>query len=130
MKLVNLTPHSIRMRDPLTNRDWLVEPSGLVISAGSRDRTVSRFSDGSDQPLVQLVETEFLPNPEEAEKLAQLHEQMLGQGRYLLIGSTLAAQAYPGQIVSLIPIKGLERVPTAQRVARSDKFRIFSKEKK
>jgi hypothetical protein len=124
LKFINLTPHEIHFRSR-DQRDWTLPPSGIVISARSQDKHFS-YRSGKENNEIELVTSAFLPEPGELDKLLELERQLWEDGEdYLLIGSTLAAQAYPCRIVSLFPVKGLERVPTAQKVMRDDKFRIF-----
>jgi len=41
------------------------------------------------------------------------------------VGSIIAAQAYPGQVVAMTPTPGYERVPPAEKRMNPDKFNIF-----
>lgn len=43
----------------------------------------------------------------------------------IIIGSIIAAQAYPGKVCAMIPAPGHERVPPAEKRMRTDKFTIF-----
>ena len=42
-----------------------------------------------------------------------------------IIGSIIAAQAFPGRVLAMVPAPGFERVPPAEKRMRADKFSIF-----
>jgi len=46
-------------------------------------------------------------------------------GADIIVGSIIAAQAYPGQVVALMPAKGYERRPPSEKRMRADKFTVF-----
>jgi hypothetical protein len=52
-------------------------------------------------------------------------EAAIKAGADLIVGSILAAQAYPGQIVAGVACQGFERVPPAEKRIRHDKFVVF-----
>jgi hypothetical protein len=54
-------------------------------------------------------------------------EAAIKKGADLIVGSILAAQAYPGQIVSGVACEGFERVPPTEKRIRPDKFVIFAR---
>lgn len=41
------------------------------------------------------------------------------------VGSIIAAQAYPGQVVAMTPAPGFERVPPAEKLMSCEKFTTF-----
>ena len=43
----------------------------------------------------------------------------------VIIGSMIAAQAFPGRVCAMIAAAGFERVPPDQKRMRDDKFTIF-----
>lgn len=43
----------------------------------------------------------------------------------IVVGSIIAAQAYPGDVCAMIPAEGFERVPPEQKKMRPDKFTIY-----
>lgn len=43
----------------------------------------------------------------------------------IIIGSVIAAQAYPGRVCGLVAAKGYERVAPAEKRMRLDKFNIY-----
>lgn len=51
---------------------------------------------------------------------------VLPDGRVLaVVGSIIAAQAYPGRVVAMTPVPGFERVSPAEKRMRCDKFTTF-----
>ena len=43
----------------------------------------------------------------------------------MVVGSIIAAQAYPGLVVAMVPAPGYERRPPAEKRMRPDKFTIY-----
>jgi hypothetical protein len=43
----------------------------------------------------------------------------------MIVGSIIAAQAYPGSIKAMIPCEGYERVPPTEKRMRPDKFTVY-----
>ena len=43
----------------------------------------------------------------------------------IIIGSIIAAQAFPGRVLAMVPAPGFERVPPAEKRMRDDKFTVF-----
>lgn len=46
--------------------------------------------------------------------------------RLVILGSIIAAQAYPGDVVAMVPVPGYERVAPPEKRMRCDKFTVFS----
>ncbi len=44
----------------------------------------------------------------------------------LIVGSIIAAQAYPQQVVAMTPAPGYERVPPAEKRMRPGKFTVYA----
>ena len=116
MKIINVTPHSIRFQDA-ENNVYEVEPSGVVISAKPEEVPAGIHESGAE-----LVKTSFVPTPEAEESLAKLEKENPGA---LIVGSIIASQAFPGRIVALVPVAGFERVHPAEKRMRDDKFTTF-----
>jgi hypothetical protein len=110
---VNCTPHSIRFLDGETIRE--VQPSGYTLRAMPKETQVD-LGDGS----VEFVRTVFEPSDEGTKELDEIERRDL-----LPIGSIISAQAWPGRVVSLIPVEGYERKPPAEKLYRPDKFNTF-----
>jgi hypothetical protein len=43
----------------------------------------------------------------------------------VVLGSIIAAQAFPGRVLALTPAPGFERVPPSEKKMRADKFTTF-----
>lgn len=112
---INTTPHPVNLRDG-NNEDFVVPPSGVLINA----RPVEEPAGERDG--VTFVRTRFEADPESAMKLRGLERDCPGA---LIIGSIVAAQAFPDQVLALVPVPGFERVPPDQKKMRADKFTIF-----
>jgi hypothetical protein len=112
--VINVTPHSITF-------EWDGEPvnvstSGVVINATPQETVIEeRFG-------ATLVRTVFVGNDDSERDLMALRRRF---PRALLVGSIIAAQAYPGQVVAMVPAPGFERVPPADKRMRPDKFTTF-----
>jgi len=77
---------------------------------------------------IEYVTIDFEPNKESEkylQKLTKKHEAK--DDNYIFIGSIVAAQAFPGKVVAMVPVPGYERVPRNEKLVRSDKFSIFPK---
>lgn len=116
----NATPHVIRF----WHEDW-DEPVEVeteeVISASVKETIVA--SDG----VITLVKTEFVPQIDDAESVDHLIAEAYEMGADVVVGSIIAAQAYPGVVVAMVPCAGYERVPQDQKRMRPDKFTVFEK---
>ena len=69
----------------------------------------------------ELVRTRFVTDPDNDRELARLEAENPGS---IIVGSIIAAQAYPGRALALVPVPGFERVPPAEKRMRDDKFTI------
>ena len=109
------TPHELSFLD--SKGELVVIPaSGILINAKPVEKLVMTENE------VQYVTTVFQSNDEGSEILNQISAESPGT---IIIGSILAAQAYPGKVVGMIPVPGFERVPPAEKRMRLDKFTIF-----
>lgn len=110
----NGTPHVIRFWDP----SW-VEPveveSDEVINAQINEEVV-RVSGG-----IAFVRTEFVGD-RYGEMIATAAIQA---GANVVVGSIIAAQAYPGRVMGMVSAEGFERVPPAEKRMRPDRFVEF-----
>lgn len=95
----NATPHVIAFWEPDWNAPIEVE-TDVVINAHPVEKIVAR--DGN----TTFVHTTFVGSPKgEARAI-----QALRDGADVVIGSIVAAQAYPGLVVGMTPAQGYERV--------------------
>ena len=137
----NATPHPITFqcpacagREPGTScrvcqdTGVLIAPVDKIINA-TVSETVAKIIlqsgielDGTDVPVFTLVTPSFERNDEGRAVIAGAKYD----GAHLVVGSIIAAQAYPGQVVAMVPALGFERVPPDQKRMRTDKFTVFS----
>jgi hypothetical protein len=71
--------------------------------------------------VVRVVRTAFVGTPEGERIIARALEA----GADVIIGSIIAAQAYPGEVLAMTPAPGFERVPPDQKRMNPDKFTTF-----
>jgi len=117
----NATPHDITFwREGWA--DVVVVAPDTVINATPTEQPVSCVQVGNaDWENVWFVKTVFLPNDVGFATIARAYEM----GADVVIGSIIAAQAYPGKVAAMIPCVGFERVPPAEKRVRPDKFTVF-----
>lgn len=110
----NATPHVIRFWSE--NWDGPVEvEKDFVVSAKIEEQVVLEFEHHS------LVSTEFVPDDVSWNVIARAKDE----GAHVIVGSIIAAQAYPGAVMAMVPCAGYERVPPAEKRMRADKFTVF-----
>lgn len=111
--LVNATPHPVRFQD--VNGEVINIPNDpeYLINAQVSEELVEE--DG-----VVFARPTFLPTQEGTMIVDRIHQEF-PDGCYI-IGSIIAAQAYPGQVCGMTPIPGHERVAPAEKLMRVDKF--------
>ncbi len=110
---VNTTPHPINLvwQD---GEEFIVPPEGILINA----RPVEQEA-GTHPAGVSLVRTTFVADPDEEKKLREI---VLQYPKSVIIGSIVAAQAFPGRVLAMVPAPGFERVPPSEKKMRADKF--------
>ena len=115
--VVNTTPHPIRMQDV---DGTLVEvPTTVLINAKPVEEAVDEL----------LVTTRFVGTPEGAETIQAIQDAFKDadlDARLIIVGSIIAAQAFPGQVMGLCPVPGYERVAPSEKRMRCDKFTTFT----
>lgn len=114
VRYINVTPHPINFG----YEDKVIELpcSGHIINAQPQEVTV-KVTNG-----VECVNTQFLKN-EEGESI--LHKIKCVYPNALIVGSIIAAQAYPGEVVALTPCPGYERVAPSEKRMNLNKVTIF-----
>ena len=153
VRVFNATPHPIRFWEPGWVETWDFA-SQKAAEAFVRDRLGGMehelvfHADGSvavvvqgevvfpDEPInarpveeimteergITFVATRFVGN-EVGKAIAR---QALRDGADVVVGSIVAAQAYPGLVVGTTPAAGFERVPPAKRRMNPQKFVTFA----
>lgn len=119
----NATPHIIRFwredwpepvevgPDEVVSAQVVEEPAGIA----------SHASRGLKDVVVEFVTTRFIAQVDARNVL----DRAYGNGADVVVGSIIAAQAYPGQVMAMVAAPGYERVPPAKKRMRPDKFTVF-----
>lgn len=116
MKIVNVTPHVLNFRAE-DGTEIAVPPSGTVINAQPVEVSAGVHPSGAT-----LVRTQWVPAQGAEEILARLEAE---NPQAVIVGSMIAAQAFPGRLLVVVPAPGFERVPPAEKRMRPDKFTTF-----
>jgi hypothetical protein len=115
-QIFNLTPHSVTLQ-LLSGEVISVEPDGTPLAAKAVEKV------HSSTPEVTYVTTEFVGTDEGNARLDNLERDYPGA---IVIGNIIAAQAYPGRVVAMVPVPGFERVPPDQKRMMVNKFTVFA----
>jgi hypothetical protein len=115
-RIINTTPHACTFQGA-DGSVYEVPPCGILVNA----RTVEEKS-GVGPGGVELVKTRFVADPASEQDLAALEAKNPGS---IIVGSIIAAQAFPGRVLAMVPAPGFERVPPAEKRMRDDKFTVF-----
>lgn len=114
--VLNTTPHPVTMQDMEGN--LVSVPTSILLNANPIEKVVDDL----------FVTTVFEGTPEGHESIRDIKGTFKGTGieaRLVIVGSIIAAQAYPGQVVGLCPVPGFERVAPSEKRMRCDKFTVF-----
>ena len=115
--VVNTTPHPVSMQD--MDGTLITVPPSVLINAKAEERKVSDL----------FIRTEFVGTDEGKINIADIKADFARQfhnGTLVIIGSIIAAQAYPGEVAAMTPVEGYERVAPDQKRMRCDKFTTFA----
>lgn len=112
----SVAPHEMRLRWP-DGEEFVVPPSGVVVNAAPVEENAGLHPSGAT-----LVRTRFVVSEAEEAKLAAVEAKHPGA---VVLGSIIAAQAFPGRVLALVPVPGFERVPPAEKRMRADRFTTF-----
>lgn len=115
--IINTTPHALTMTDLASGEVYTVAPCGVLINAKATEVAVGTHPSGA-----KLVKVVFTADEANTAALAKLEEE---KPDAVIIGSMIAAQAFPGRVVAMIAAPGFERVPPDQKRMRDDKFTVF-----
>ena len=113
VEVVNTTPHTITFG---VGTEVKEVPSHCVVSARAVETKVA------EKPGVDLVETRFEAIPEAKEMVEAIKKAF---PKAIIVGSIIAAQAFPGDIVAMTPLPGYERVAPSEKRMDPHKFTIF-----
>jgi len=118
IRIFNATPHPItfQVNDALV----IVEPDE-VINASIVESPFVEYSRGPAYHGIEFVTPRFCATEEGIDIINNARRN----GADLIVGSIIAAQAYPQQVVAMVPAIGFERVPPAEKRMRADKFTVY-----
>jgi hypothetical protein len=126
VRVLNCTKHALNFQEA-DGSVVVVEPSGFTV-----DATVSEAKSRhrSNYFGVDIVMPTYTSDVNTEERLDELQVSLMRVKTdkpmpVILIGSQIAAQAYPGRIAALIPVTGFERAQWDQKRMRIDKFTMF-----
>lgn len=114
LTIFNATPHVIRF----WREDW-DEPVEVESDAVLSAKIVETIHEETER--YTLVKTQFVPDDPAENLIGDAYEM----GADIIIGSIIAAQAYPGAVFAMVPVPGYGRVPPAEKRMRPDKFTVF-----
>lgn len=115
--IINTTPHSVTIQD--TDGIPITVPNSVILNAKAEEKQVSDL----------FVKTVFVPTEEGKEIISEIKNTFkfqIGTGTLVIVGSMIAAQAYPEDVVAMTPVPGYERVKPAKKRMRCDKFTTFT----
>ena len=114
--VVNTTPHPITFQD---GAGTVTVPASqeLLLNAVPAEQAVDDL----------LVKTSFSGSSEGMKIIDAIQGTPMPEGarRRLIVGSIIAAQAYPGLVVAMTPAPGYERVAPADKRMSVDKFTTY-----
>ena len=111
--IVNTTPHPLTFQDPDGNLVSIPNDPSLLVNA--------KMLSGNNNPWT--VNTEAVGTPEGSEIINTIKQALTGTCNLLaIVGSMIAVNAYPRDIVGMIPVPGYERVAPAEKRMRCDMF--------
>ena len=117
--VVKTTPHAITLQD-LDGTLKQVPQCGVLINAKPVETQVNDL----------YVTTQFCGDEAGKQTIADIKRWFADTGktgeRLVILGSIIAAQAYPGDVVAMVPVPGYERVAPPEKRMRCDKFTVFS----
>ena len=118
--IVNTTPHPIVFEDTTGVLVTVQNDPELLVNARVQEAVVSS-EDGVD-----FVKSTFIPSEEGAKILDGIEAFARESGkRVVVIGSIIAAQAFPGRVFGMTPCPGYERVAPSEKRMSVTKFVTF-----
>jgi hypothetical protein len=116
VKIINTTPHPINFRAS-NGTEFEVASCGVLVNAKPVETPAGNHPSGAE-----LVKTSFVADEASETALAKIEAE---NPDAVIVGSIIAAQAFPGRVMAMIPAPGFERVPPAEKRMRPDKFTTF-----
>ena len=101
----------------------IIPSSGIAIDATPVEEPISEHSrQVAGLEDVEFVQPSFTADPRIAEELlayAKNHPEVI------VVGSLIAAQAYPGLVAAMVSISGFERLPPTEKRMNAHKFTLY-----
>ena len=120
VRVVNACKHPLTFGNPDNPKDdagiVVVPPSGVVINAEMRSEAVGTKA-GAE--LFKVTIWQDPASTADVDRLEQEHPDAL------IVGSLIAAQAYPGRVVAMVALPGFERMPPDQKRMNPRKFTVY-----
>jgi len=116
VKVVNVTPHPLSFLDG--DVVVTIPKSGILVNA-------KVVNEENVEDAVTYCIPAFVSDPVSEQSLTDL-EKTLPDGT-LIVGSIVAAQAYPGRVVGMVPAPGFERVTPAEKRMSTSHFTRYRK---
>lgn len=114
VKVINVCPHELNFED--NGEVVTVSESGIKINAKIENKLLK------EKNGVRFYKSTPIVDEESLEILEELESHFPDT---LIVGSVLAAQAYPGKVVGMVPVLGYERVAPSEKRMRTDAFIVF-----
>lgn len=117
--VVNTTPHPITFQNPegelvsVPVCDLLINASANSVDVGKLFCKTEFHGTDEGKEIIRTIEKWFTETYTSGETL-------------VIIGSMIAAQAYPGRVFGMVAVSGYERVAPAEKRMRCDKFTTFA----
>lgn len=115
-KIINVTPHALNFRNA-DGSEFEVAPSGIVINATPLDEVAGAHPSGAE-----LVRVRFVANDEAISALEKIEAE---NPDAVIVGSMIAAQAFPGRVFGMVAAPGYERRPPAEKRMNPERFTTF-----
>lgn len=124
--IVNTTPHPLNFLNK--EGEVVVVPSSVAPGEKTSPWVVNAKA-VEEQVGDDLVCTVFVGTPEGEAILDKIEEWAREEGieNLRVIGSIVAAQAYPGRVLGMCPAPGFERVSPAEKRMTTQKFTVYTK---
>ena len=118
LEIFNATPHDLNFWDTVT-KEVTVAPSDVVINTRPQEAIVDIWNE------IEFVAVEYYPEDSGLDLVRFIKAE---HPDVLIVGSVLAAMAYPEDVVASIPLRGGDRLKsrTTSRRVCSDRFTTFS----
>ena len=115
VEIVNTTPHPITFG---VGKDLITVPTHVIVNAAPEETFVK------EEKNAIFISTTFVKANDGIEIIAAIKKVFPNA---IIVGSIIAAQAFPGDVVAMTPLPGFERVAPSEKRMNPHKFTIFDK---